>query len=317
MATEMRAALATTLASMMRDDESIVVVNADLSGALGTAALKKEFPDRTFNVGVQEANMAGFAAGLAAYGFNPFIFSFTAFATRRMADQFAISIAYGHNNVRVVGGDPGIGAQLNGGTHMSFADLAIVRSIPGLAVVEPCDSASVAALLPQIARYDGPVYLRLFRRGRPDVYDAPAQLVLGRAEVLVPGRDVTIAASGIEVVEALTAARELAGDGISAEVIDVHTLKPLDDATLIDSVRRTGAVVTCDNHNVIGALGSAVAEITAEQYPVPLVRVGVKDRFGEVGTLDYLIDRFELSSPNIVQAARRAISLKPGVPARL
>lgn len=307
---EMRAVLAATLEDLMSADERIVIVNADLGGAHKTAGLAKIFPGRVFNVGVQEANMASFAAGMATYGFIPFIVTFAPFATRRIADQLAISIAYARTNVKIIGGDPGVAAELNGGTHMTFADVGYVRSVAKMVVVEPADARQLAGLLPQIVAYPGPVYMRLFRKVRPDIYDEGQEFDLMRADVLREGTDVTLFASGIEVAEALAASEILALDGIDAEVINVATIKPLDEATVLASVRKTGVAVTCENHNVMGGLGSAITEVTAGAHPVPVLRIGSQDEFGEVGKLPYLVERFGLTSTHIAAAAIRAVQMK-------
>jgi transketolase len=307
---EMRAAFGKELVNQMAIKEKIVVVNADLSGACGTASIAAAYPKRSFNVGVQEANMASFAAGLASYGFIPFIATFATFATRRMCDQLTISIAYAGNNVKVVGTDPGVGAELNGGTHMALEDVGIVRSIPNILIVEPCDVRQLVGLLPQIVDYPGPVYLRLLRKLTPDIFEEGRTFDLLTADRLRDGDDVTLICSGVEVHEALQAAGALANRGVEADVINVHTIKPLDEATILESVRRTGCVVTCENHNVIGGLGSAVAELTAEKAPVPVLRVGVRDRFGEVGKLPDLKVAFGMTAATIVAKALELVGRK-------
>jgi len=293
----------------MSTDSRIVVVNADLANANGTAALQVKYPDRFFNVGVQEANMASFAAGMATYGYIPFIVTFAPFATRRIADQLMVSIAYAGTNVKIIGGDPGVTAELNGGTHMTFEDVAITRSMAGMMVVEPCDGTSLASLLPQIVAYDGPVYMRMYRKLAPVVHRAGTVLNLMRAEIVRSGRDVSLIASGIEVQQALQAAELLAHEGIEADVLDVHTIKPLDTETILASVTKTGAAVTCENHNIMGGLGSAVAELTAEKHPVRLGRIGSQDRLGQVGKLPFLLEEYRLSAPHIAAKAREVLSL--------
>jgi transketolase len=306
---ELRAQLGRSLDALMADDDRIVVVNADLATANGTAALKDRYPDRFFNVGVQEANMASFAAGMAAYGFTPVIVTFAPFATRRIADQLMVSIAYAGTNVKVIGGDPGVTAELNGGTHMTFEDVAITRSMAGMMVVEPCDAVCLAALLPQVVTHDGPVYMRMYRKAAPAVHQPGTALELTRAENIRGGSDISLIASGIEVHQALLAADLLADEGISAEVLDVHTLKPLDTDTILASVMKTGAAVTCENHNIIGGLGSAVAELLAERHPMPVGRIGSRDRLGQVGTLPFLLDEYQLSATHIAAKAHEVLSL--------
>ncbi|MFV0253109.1 MAG: transketolase family protein [Beutenbergiaceae bacterium] len=310
---EMRAQLGQSLNELMDTDDRFVVVNADLANANGLGGTVKKFPDRSFNVGVQEANMASFAAGMATYGYIPFIVTFAPFATRRIADQLMISISYAGTNVKVIGGDPGVTAELNGGTHMVFEDIAITRAMSGLTVVEPSDAVQLASLLPQIAHHPGPVYMRTYRKKAPAVYQQGQRFELGRAHVVRPGRDITLFASGIEVHQAVAAADLLAADGIAAEVVDIHTLKPLDAQTVVQSVRRTGAAVTCENHNVLGGLGSAVTEATAEHWPVPVLRIGSQDRKGQVGKLPFLVQEYELTAEHIAAKAARTLKIKNDV----
>lgn len=306
---EMRKVLGSTLTEVMGRDDRVVVVNADLAGALGTATVKKSFPQRYYDVGIQEANMVSFGAGMSTCGYIPLVVSFTAFTARRAADQLMVSCAFARRPVKVIGGDPGVSAQLNGGTHMSFEDVAIMRSMAGFKVVEPADAESLRILLPQVIDDPAPVYLRLFRKQRPSVYGPTADLRLGKAVVLREGTDVTLVASGVEVHEALRAADALATRGVRAEVIDVHTVKPLDEETILASARKTGAVVTCENASVVGGLGDAVSEALSGAVPVPLVRIGVKNEIGEVGDLDYLLDRFELSAEWITRAADKVLAV--------
>lgn len=307
---EMRAALGATLNKLMDEDERILLVNADLAGALGTSAVIKAHPDRCYDVGIQEANMTSFAAGLASSGFIPFIASFTAFTSRRACDQLMVSVAFAKQPVKVIGGDPGVSAQINGGTHMSFEDVAIMRSMAGFKVVEPADPHSMEVLLPQIAADPAPVYIRSFRKKRHNIYPEHPDLKLGRAEIVREGTDVSLIASGVELLEAMKAAEILDKEGVHAEVIDVHTVKPLDAETILASVGRTGAAVTCDNASVVGGLGDAVSEVVSEAHPVPITRIGVHDRVGQVGPLDFLLDEYHLSAPWIAKAARKVLAAK-------
>lgn len=310
MSQEMRVAFCTALGELMERDPRVVVVDADLSKPDGTFPLRDKFPDRMFNVGVAEANMASFAAGLASYGFIPFITTFTAFATRRICDQAAISIAYAGSNVKIVGTDPGIAAELNGGTHMSLEDAGIMRSFPGMLVFEPCDNAQISQAIPQIAAHSGPVYMRMFRKVTPDIFAPDYRFDLLKADVLREGKDVTLFATGVEVQYALEAAKILASQGVSAELINIHTLKPIDRQAVLDSVRKTGCAVTCENHSILNGLGSAVAEVTAEECPVPVLRIGAQDRFGEVGKMDYLVKALHLGAEDIAEKALAAIAKK-------
>lgn len=311
---EMRAIFAAELDRLMAQDERIVVIDADLAKANGTLSLRQKYPERALDVGVAEQNMASIAAGLAAYGFIPFITSFCPFATRRICDQIAISIAYAQRSVKIVGSDPGIAAELNGGTHMGGEDLGIMRSIPSMVVFEPADGVQLRKALPHLVAYDGPVYMRLFRKERPQLLPDHYQFSFFKADVLAEGGDVTIAASGIMVEEALKARAVLQRQGIEAEVINVHTLKPLDVQTILDSVRKTGCIVTAENHNIMGGLRSAVAEVIGEHFPVPMRSVGIQDVFGQVGRLEELKEVFGLTAENIAAKAREAIAAKESLP---
>lgn len=281
-------------------DERIIVIDADLSKSHGTLFLRQKYPERAFDVGVAEQNMASVAAGLASYGFIPFIASFCPFATRRICDQIAVSIAYAKQNVKIVGSDPGVSAELNGGTHMSMEDIGVIRSIPSIVIFEPVDIVQLKKSIPKIVDYDGPVYLRLFRKERPTIYSDDYEFDLFKADVIKEGTDVTIAASGIMVSESMKAEEILRQKGINAEIINVHTIKPIDSDTILKSVAKTGCIVTVENHNIIGGLRSAVAEVICEKYPVPLRSVGVEDAFGEVGKLEELKVKFGLTAENIV-----------------
>ena len=307
---EMRAVFGKTLGELMQKDERIVALDADLAKANGTIALRDQFPKRAFDVGVAEQNMASVAAGLSAYGFVPFIGSFSCFASRRICDQIAISIAYAKQNVKIVGSDPGIAAELNGGTHMSFEDVGVLRSIPNLVIYEPVDNVQLAQAMPAIAAYNGPVYIRLFRKVPTPVFGEGYRFDLFKADVLREGADVTIFATGIMVARAVEAAKTLSQKNVRASVVNIHTLKPIDRETVVAYAKKTGAVVTCENHNVIGGLRSAVAEVLAEECPVPLRAVGVADQFGEVGPMDYLSERFALNAADIENAALDVIKLK-------
>ncbi len=306
---EMRAVYAACLAEMMEKDKHVCVLDADLSKASGTIKLYQQFPEQMFDCGVAEQNMASIAAGLSSYGFKPWIESFTPFATRRICDQIAISISYAKRNVKIVGTDPGISAQLNGGTHMSMEDIGVIRSIPGMVIFEPVDEVQLRAAMPVLNDYDGPVYMRLFRKEQPVIFHDDYKFDLFKADTIREGKDLTIFVSGMLTADALEAAKLLADEGVDAEVINVHTIKPIDRETVIASARKTGAVLTVENHNVIGGLQSAVLEALAAEK-IPVCAVGVEDRFGEVGKLPYLREAMGLTVENIVAGARKALSLK-------
>ena len=307
---EMRQVLGDILDAMMEKDERIVVIDADLARANGTLSLRDKYPERAFDVGVAEQNMTSIAAGMAAYGFIPFIGSFTPFATRRICDQITISVAYAKRNVKIIGSDPGVSAELNGGTHMSMEDIGVIRSIPGMVIFEPVDAVQLAKALPKIVEYDGVVYIRMFRKASPIVFGDDYEFDLFKADIVKEGKDVTLFASGIMVHEAIKAAELLKAEGIDAEIINIHTIKPVDREAVVKSARKTGAVVTCENHNVIGGLKSAVAEVLIEECPVPLKAIGVQDHFGEVAKIDYLKEKYHMTAKDIAQAAREVIKKK-------
>ena len=306
---EMRAVYAACLAEMMEQDRHVCVLDADLSKASGTRKLYERFPKQMFDCGVAEQNMASIAAGLSSYGFKPWIESFTPFATRRICDQIAISISYAKQNVKIVGTDPGISAELNGGTHMSMEDIGVVRSIPGLVIFEPVDERQLRAAMPVLNAYEGPVYMRLFRKVQPVVFPEDYTFDLFKADTLREGKDLSIFVSGMLTKDCLDAAEILKAEGIDAEIINVHTIKPVDRETVLASARKTGAVLTVENHNVIGGLHSAILE-TLAQEKLPVCAVGVPDRFGEVGKIPYLREVMGLTVENIVEQAKKAVSLK-------
>lgn len=300
---EMRAVYAETLINLAKDNENIVLLEADLMKATGTGTFMQEYPDRTFNVGVAEANMVGIAAGLSAQGKIPFAASFSCFSSRRVFDQFFISANYARLNVKLVGTDPGVSAAYNGGTHMPFEDIGMMRLIPGLVVFEPSDPVSLKNLVKASASHKGSTFMRLHRRLLPKIYDENETFELGKGKILREGEDVTIIATGgILVGEALKAHDMLKQKGVTSRVVDMHTVKPIDSDLVIDCAKKTKGIVTCENHQVIGALGSAVAEVLSEKMPTPLKRLGVNDEFGEVGTQDYLMQRFGLTAENIVNS---------------
>lgn len=306
----MRDAYCETLMELTEKDDRVVMLDADLMSSMGTTPFLKAFPERTFNVGVQEANMIGVAAGMSATGLIPYAHTFGPFASRRCFDQLFLAVGYSKLNVRVIGSDPGITAAYNGGTHMPFEDMGIIRNIPGATILEPVDSTMLRDLLIQTKDRYGLTYIRLLRKNAIKIYEDGSTFEIGKGVTLKEGSDVTIIASGIMVKEALDAYELLAKEGISARVVNIFTLKPIDAELIEQCARETGAIVTAENHNVINGLGSAVAEVLVESYPAPLERVGVKDEFGEVGPVDYLRERYNLTADAIVQAAKASIKRK-------
>jgi len=306
----MRDAYCATLLQLASENDRVVVLDADLMSSMGMVPFLAKYPEKTFNVGIQEANMIGVAAGLSATGLIPFAHTFGPFASRRCYDQIFLSVGYSKLNVRIVGSDPGITAAFNGGTHMPFEDLGILRNIPNITILEPVDTVMLKDLLVQTAGKYGLFYIRLLRKNAVKIYEEGSTFEIGKGVTLKEGKDVTIISTGIMVKEALDAAEMLGMEGISAKVINMFTLKPIDKELIIKSAEETGAIVTAENHSIINALGSAVAEVLGENKPVPLERVGVKDLFGEVGPVTYLRERFELTSEEIVIKAKKAIERK-------
>ena len=307
---EMRQVYCETLMELADENQNIVVLDADLMSSMGMVAFAESYPERTFNVGVQEANMIGVAAGLSATGKIPYAHTFGPFASRRCFDQVFLSGGYAKNNIRITGSDPGVTAAFNGGTHMPFEDIGLMRNIPDITILEPVDTTMLKDIIKQISQPFGLFYIRLLRKNAIKIYEEGSIFRIGKAVDLVDGQDVTIIATGIMVNEALNAAVELESKGISARVINMFTIKPIDAEAIIKAAMETGAIVTCENHNIINGLGSAVAEVIVENYPVPMERVGVKDLFGEVGPESYLRERFGLTSREIINKVERVLERK-------
>jgi len=306
----MRDVYCETLINLALENENIVALDADLISSSGMKPFYSRFPDRAIQCGIAEANMIGIAAGLSAMGKIPFAHSFGCFATRRTCDQIMVSAAYAKQNVRIVGSDPGITAAYNGGTHMPFEDMGVLRSIPGITLIEPTDTVMLADILTQLTTVYGVYYLRMARKNTAAIYCEGSSFEIGHGNVLLDGGHVTIVASGIMVVEALKAAAVLRTDNITARVVDMFTWKPIDAGLVEECARDTGAIVTAENHNIIGGLGSAVAEALCATFPVPLEMVGVNDRFGQVGTEDFLREEYSLTAEHIVDAVRKVLTRK-------
>ncbi len=306
----MRDAYIDAMIDIAGKNERVLAVDADLMLSLGMKRFTQKFPERSIDCGVQEANMYGVAAGLSLMGFIPYAHTFACFASRRACDQIFLSGAYARLNVRVIGSDPGVTAMFNGGTHMAFEDIGIMRVIPGMTIIEPADSTMMKDLVQQLAGLYGMYYLRLIRRALPKLYEEGSTFTIGKAVQLCEGWDVTIIATGICVGEALKAADILKQKGISARVLNMFTIKPIDAEAIIAAAEETGAIVTAENHNIINGLGSAVAEVVVRNCPVPMENVGVQDAFGEVGPYNYLIEHFGLTAPYIVEKVEKALSRK-------
>lgn len=307
---EMRQAYGAELRRLMDNGEPVMALDADLMRAIGLLPYREQYPDSIMDCGIAEMNMAGVAAGLSSEGFIPFTHTFAAFASRRAIDQVFMSGAYAKMNVKVVGSDPGVTAALNGGTHQAFEDIAIMRAVPEMTIVEPSDAVMVSDLILKIAHQYGMFYIRLQRMKSERIYEPGSEFEIGKAVTVRDGKDITIIASGVEVVEAVQAAELLEKEGVSARVLDMFTIKPIDKEAVIAAAAETGAIVTAENHNIIGGLGSAVTEVLAENFPVPVERVGMRDRFGEVGPQGWLKEAFGLKDTDIVKAAKRTIQRK-------
>ncbi len=307
---ELRQIFAQTLAELMQENRDVVYLEADLAGAIGTTALFSQFPEQAFDLGIMEANMVGVGAGMSVKGKIPFMHSFGTFASRRCADQVFLSGCYNHANIKIVGSDPGISAEANGGTHMPFEDIGIFRSFPGMTILDVAETYLLKEVLRQMAKTEGVMYLRFPRKGKSSYYQGTEQFTIGKGCVVREGTDASIIASGIEVEEALKAAELLAQEGIQVRVVDMFTIKPLDETLVLDCAEITGAVVTAENHNKIGGLGSAVAEVLAERASVPFQRVGVPDCFGEVGDKKFLAEKFGISAEHIAEAVKQVIHKK-------
>ena len=307
---EMRNAYIDKLIKLAEKDDKIFVLDADLMHSNNTYKFKERFPDRTINVGIQEANMIGMAAGLSLVGKIPFAHTFTCFAARRDLDQLYLSVAYAELNVKLFATDPGIAATYNGGSHMSFEDIGIMRTIPSMTIVEPVDSTMMESIVEQITYTYGPFYVRLFRKNPVKIYEDGETFKIGKGIILKEGSDVTIISTGIMVAESLKASALLEKDGISARVVNIFTIKPIDKDLIIKCAEETGSIVTAENSNIINGLGSAVAEVLIENKPVPMERIGIQDLFGEVGDMEYLMKRYHLTADDIVESVKKVLIRK-------
>lgn len=292
-------------------DENIVVMDADLSKSTKTANFKKVYPERFINCGIAEANMISVAAGLATTGKTVFASSFAMFAAGRAFEQVRNSVGYPHLNVKIGATHAGITVGEDGATHQCNEDISIMRTIPGMVVINPGDAVEARAAVLAAINYNGPVYLRFGRLAVPVVNDEETfEFEIGKGQQLREGTDVTIVSTGICTAEAIKAADELEKEGISAAIVNIHTIKPIDTEILKTAAEKTGCIVTAEEHSIIGGLGSAVCEALAEECPVPVLRVGVNDCFGKSGKAVNLIDEFGLSARFIVEKAKKAIALK-------
>ena len=293
------------LASLGKEHENLVVLDADLAAATKTGIFKKEFPERHIDCGIAEANMIGIAAGLASTGKVPFCSSFAMFAAGRTFEQIRNSVGYPHLNVKIGATHAGISVGEDGATHQCNEDIALMRTIPGMTIINPSDDVEAKAAVKAAYEMEGPVYLRFGRLAVPVINDRDDyKFEIGKGVVLKEGTDLTLIATGIEVAESLAAAEKLEADGISVEVINMHTIKPLDVDLVVRSAAKTGKVVTVEEHSIIGGLGSAVAEVLAEKQPAKLLRIGVEDRFGESGPALKLLEKYELDAAGIYKKVK-------------
>jgi transketolase len=308
----MRDAYCSALLAAAERNENVVALDADLSSAFGMTPFFKAYPERAIQCGIAEANMVGIAAGLSEAGKIPFAHSFGCFTSRRACDQIMISCAYAKLNVRLIGSDPGVTAAHNGGTHMPFEDMGVLRSIPGITLMDVTDPVMLTDIVAQLAgdEHYGVYYLRFPRKNAAAIYAEGSSFEIGKGITLRRGTDVTVIASGILVEQALLASDILAKDGVSAGVVDMFTWKPVDSQLISRCARETGAIVTAENHNITGGLFAAVSEAAARFSPVPIEPVGVEDAFGQVGGEEYLRGAYSLTAEKIVSAARAAIARK-------
>ena len=306
---EMRAAYAETMKELAMSSEKIVAMEADLMGAGGMTGFKQEFPARMFNVGIAEQSMMSIAAGLSVAGYIPFAHTFATFASRRPCDQIYISCAYSNANVKIVGSDPGITGELNGGTHQAMEDIAILRPIPNITILEPCDAVQMRWAVRKAAKTQGLFYIRMHRKLTIKVYQEGSEFEIGKGVIVHEGTDATVLVSGaIMMAQALKACEVLLQEGISVRVVDMFSIKPIDRELIIRCARETGAIVVVENHFTTGGVTSAVAEVLAENaIGIPFRSIGIKDSFGEVGQAEYLIERFGMATKHIAAAVKDTI----------
>ena len=304
---EMRKVYSSKLGELMGKHNEIVALEADLMNAITTDKVQKEYPERVINCGIMEANMIGVAAGMSIAGKYPFAHTFTAFASRRCFDQLFMSGAYQKNNIKIIASDAGVIAAHNGGTHMSFEDMGIMRGLANTVVLEVTDAAMFENILEQIATKDGFYWIRTIRKNAATIYEKDSTFEIGKGNLLKDGSDITLIANGIMVAEALEAVEKLEKEGTSVAVIDMFTLNPIDKELIKKYAQKTGKIVTCENHSIHNGLGSAVAEVIAETGNAKLRRIGIKERFGQVGSLDFLMNEYELTVEHIYKAAKELL----------
>ncbi len=305
-----RDAYGEALAEIGAKYDNLIVLDADLSCATKTGTFKKQYPERFFNCGIAEQNLVGVATGLTIAGKLVFCSSFAMFAAGRAFEQVRNSVGYPHNNVKIAATHAGPSVGEDGATHQCNEDIALMRTIPGMTILSPADGNEAKACVRAAAAFEGPVYLRFGRMPVPMIFDDDYEIEIGKGVTLKEGNDVTIVANGIMVGMALEAAETLKAEGISARVINIHTIKPLDEELIVKAAKETGAIVTAEEHSIIGGLGGAVSETLAETCPVPVLRVGVEDKFGTSAPAAEVLKAYGLTAENIVNKAKQAIALK-------
>ncbi|AEM79426.1 transketolase family protein [Thermoanaerobacter wiegelii] len=304
MAMATREAYGKALVELGAKNKNVVVLDADLSKSTKTADFQKVYPDRFFNMGISEQDMMVTAAGLATCGKIPFASTFAIFATGRAYEQVRNSIGYPHLNVKIAATHAGITVGEDGATHQSIEDISLMRGIPGMVVINPADAEETRQAIFAAAEHYGPVYIRLGRMAVPDIHDQNYKFELGKGEVIREGKDVAIIATGIMVAIAIEAADKLKEEGIEATVVNIHTIKPIDKDLIVEVAKKTGKVITAEEHSIIGGLGSVVAEVLSEEYPVKIKRIGIRDEFGQSGSPKELLKHYGLTAEDIVKAAK-------------
>ncbi len=306
----MRLAYGQALVELGRTHPDVVVLSADVSNSDHSYMFEEAFPDRFFNVGIAEQCLVDVAVGLAAGGKIPLANTFSFLFATRALEMVRTHLCYGQANVKLMGAFSGLSDSFDGPTHHSISDIAIMRSLPNMTIVVPSDPISLKKLLPQVADWQGPVFMRLTRTEAPVLFDEDYSPRIGKAVVLRQGTELTVLSTGLMLDRCLNAAEALSKEGIEARVMDMHTIKPLDTQSILEAAQETGAIVTVEEHSIIGGLGAAVAEVVTESYPVPVRRVGIADQFTETGPYDDLLDHYGMSQKDILKAAHKVLALK-------
>ncbi len=300
-----RKAFADELVEIGREREDFVVMDADIAKSCSTDSFHKAFPERSYNFGIAEQNLMGIAAGYASTGIKVFTATYSVFASMRACEQIRTFIAYPEFDVKVIASHGGLQVGADGATHQAIEDIGIMRSIPNMTIIQPSDAISAKKAARAIIDHKGPAFIRVLRNPSPVIFDDSYEFVIGKSvQIANYGNDLTIIATGAMVLKALQAASSLANEGINVRVIEMHTLKPIDSEAIINAAKETGGIITVEDHNVIGGLGSAVAEVLSENYPALLKRVALQDRFGESGDSEALYDYFEMNTQHIIKAAK-------------